>query len=145
MLYDAAKEIAMSSLLSKHPHMTVGKFLDIYDKAFDNIILEGVDVRSEIYIGFYERNFQNLRTRKDHNMNELHANSLHMSPHAITGYNKEFFYDDLNRFALKNVPDLLSKEIVKIFAFDLGRIVREDIWPVYPPSHRKFCFNLIVR
>jgi hypothetical protein len=140
MLSDVAKEIAMSSLLYKHPHMTVGKFLDIYDKAFDNIVLEDVDVRSEIYIGFYERN-----VNKDRNMNELHANSLHTMPHAITGYNKEFFHDDLNRFALKNVPDLLSKEIVKIYAFDLGRIVREDIWPYYPPSHRKFCFNLIVR
>lgn len=129
----------MSFVLQKHPHMTVGEFLKLYDKVFDNIILEDVDVRSDIYIGFYERN-----SDKDRNMNELHANALHAQPHAITGYNKEFFYDDLNRFALKNVPDLLSREIVKIFAFDLGRVVREDIWPYYPPSHRKFCFNLIV-
>lgn len=140
MISDIAKEIAMSSLLSKHPHMTVGKFLELYDKMFDNIVLEDVDVRSQIYIGFYER-----IGNKDRNMNELHANSPRMSPHALSGINKEFFYDDLNRFALKNVPDLLSKEIVEIIAFDLGRIVRENIWPVYPPSHRKFCFNLIVR
>ena len=139
MISDTAKEIAMVSLLSKHPHMTVGKFLELYDKAFDNITLEDVDVRSDIYIGFYER-----KGNKDRNMNELHNNASHVQPHAITGYNKEFFYDDLNRFALKNVPDLLSREIAKIYAFDLGRVVREDIWPYYPPSHRKFCFNLIV-
>lgn len=140
MISDTAKEIAMSSLLNKYPHMTVGRFLELYDKVFDNIVLEDVDVRSDIYIGFYERN-----GNKDRNMNELHDKAPRMMPHAITGYNKEFFYDDLNRFALKNVPDLLSKEIVKIIAFDLGRIVRENIWPVYPPSHRKFCFNLIIR
>jgi len=141
MFSDTAKQIAMSSLLSKHPHLTVGKFLELYDKVFDNITLEDVDVRSDIYIGFYEHD---SRTNKDRNMNELHNNALHAQPHAITGCNKEFFYDDLNRFALKNVPDLLSKEIVKIFAFDLGRVVRENIWPHYPPSYRKFCFNLIV-
>lgn len=134
-----AKKIAMEEFLHSVPKMTVGKFLEIHDAEFNGKKVGGIDVPVDIHISFYI----DLGDDKSRAMSELQVGTLKRLQHTIDGSNKERFYEELNG-ALKNVPDLLDREIKEIIPFDLGKLIRTPD-ALNMPEEVRYNMNIVLK
>lgn len=134
-----AKKIAMDEFLHSVPNMTVGKFLELHDGEFNGKTVGDIDVPANIHIGFYI----DLGDNKTRAMSELQVGSMKRFQHTIDGRNKECFYEELNH-ALKNVPDLLDREIKEIIPFDLGKLIRTPD-ALNMPEEVRYDLNVVLK
>lgn len=133
-----AKKIAMEEFLHSVPKMTVGKFLEIHDGEFNGKKVGDIDVPANIHIGFYI----DLGDNQTRAMSELQVGSMKRFQHTIDG-DKERFHEELNG-ALKNVPDLLDREIVEIIPFDLGKLIRTPD-ALNMPEEVRYDLNIVLK
>ena len=134
-----AEKIAMQEFLHSVPNMTVGKFLELHDDEFNGKSVDGIDIPANIHIGFYI----DLGNDKARAMTELQVGSMKRLQHTLDGHGKDDFYEELN-VALKNVPDLLDREIVEIIPFDLGKLIRTPD-ALRMPEELRYELNLVLK